>query len=99
MSIVAPLAAPPLATPDHRCNGWSFTKLGETGWHSAHRCKVCFMGRVTWILASKSMVIRLTLVFGLATHTFAQQVGDRKLVKGAREHDPQSNKTVIMVTG
>ncbi len=39
----------------------------------------------------------MTLVFGLATHTFVQQVGDRKLTKGTREHDPQSNKSVIML--
>lgn len=43
------------------------------------------------------LVMSLTLVFGLATHTFVQQVGDRKLTKGTREHDPQSNKSVIML--
>ena len=43
------------------------------------------------------LVMTLTLVFALATHTFVQQVGDRKLTKGAHEHDPRSNKTIVML--
>jgi hypothetical protein len=41
--------------------------------------------------------VAMTLVLGLSAHTFALQVGDRKLTKGTRQHDPDSNKSILML--